>query len=168
VLLRKVFLIAAFVAALPLQASQSAQCTTRACLIKLADDYLAALVAHDPKRLPLALNFRFVENVQAKKAGEGLWQTASAVPTKFKIYVPDPVTGQIGFMGMMDRERQAADDRPALEDVQRPDHRGGACVGTRYQWPQSGFPARAAPGIQHARKEAHAALEDAGHCVFLL
>jgi hypothetical protein len=109
-LLRKAVSTAALLCALTLQAAQpaspppvtSAQCATRECLIKLADDYLAALVAHDPSRLPLALNVRFVENVQQKKPGEGLWQTASAGPTKFRIYVPDPVTGQIGFMGMME------------------------------------------------------------------
>jgi hypothetical protein len=112
-LLRRICPAAALACALALQAAQpqvvappasaqGTQCTTRECLIKLADDYLAALVAHDPRRLPLAPNFRFVENVQQKKPGEGLWQTASAAPTKFRIYVPDTVTGQIGFMGMME------------------------------------------------------------------
>jgi hypothetical protein len=85
------------------QAAQpTTQCTTRDCLIKLADDYLAALVAHDASRLPISPEIRFVENIERKKPGEGLWQTASAGPTKFRIYVPDPVTGTVGFMGMME------------------------------------------------------------------
>ena len=74
----------------------------RACLIKLADDYLAALVAHNPKGVPLAADLKFVENLAPTKAGEGLWATASAVPKTFAIHVPDPVSRQIGFIGMME------------------------------------------------------------------
>jgi hypothetical protein len=74
----------------------------RACLIKLADDYLAALVAHNPKAVPLAADLKFVENLAPTKAGEGLWATASAVPKTFAIHVPDPVSRQIGFIGMME------------------------------------------------------------------
>lgn len=73
----------------------------RACLIGVADTYLAALVAHDPSKAPMAANAKFVENAKAIKVGEGLWQTAASVPTTFKIYVPDPVSGQIGFIGVM-------------------------------------------------------------------
>jgi hypothetical protein len=74
----------------------------RACLNALVDSYLAALVAHDPSRLPIAANAKLVENVTAMKAGEGLWKTASAVPTTFKIYVPDPVSQEVGFLGVLD------------------------------------------------------------------
>ncbi len=73
----------------------------RACLNKMVDSYLAALVAHDPSRVPLAANIKFVENTVPMKPGEGLWKTASAVPTTFKIYVPDPTAQQIGFIGVM-------------------------------------------------------------------
>ena len=47
----------------------------RACLEKLLDTYLGALVAHDPKRLPLAPGARFTENGQALPPGDGLWGT---------------------------------------------------------------------------------------------
>jgi hypothetical protein len=73
----------------------------RACLKDLAHSYLAALVAHDPSRVPLAPDVKFVENIKRMQPGEGLWKTASAVPTTFAIYVPDPVSGQVGFLGMM-------------------------------------------------------------------
>jgi len=76
----------------------------RDCLIALTDTYLAALVAHDPSKAPLASNVKFVENVTRLKPGEGLWKTASATPTTFKIYVPDPVAQQVGFIGMMESE----------------------------------------------------------------
>jgi hypothetical protein len=73
----------------------------RACLIETANDYLAALVAHDPSEVELSADLRFVENAERLKAGEGLWKTASAVPSAFALHVADPVSGQIGFIGMM-------------------------------------------------------------------
>ena len=73
----------------------------RACLDKMVDSYLAAVVAHDPSRVPIAPGAKFVENAVRAKPGEGLWKTASEAPTTFRIYVPDPDAGQVGFMGMM-------------------------------------------------------------------
>ncbi len=83
------------------QAQSPINCRVRACYDRLVDDYLAALVAHDPSRIAFAPDARFVENIKATKIGEGLWKTASAAPTTFKIYVPDPVSGQVGFMGVL-------------------------------------------------------------------
>jgi hypothetical protein len=74
----------------------------RACLVAAANDYLAALVAHDPKAVSLAGSFKLVENTVPMKAGEGLWATASAAPKAFALPVPDPVAGQVGFLGMME------------------------------------------------------------------
>jgi len=73
----------------------------RACLKDLASSYVAALVAHDPSKVPLAADVKFVENVTPMKPGEGLWKTASEAPTTFAVYVPDPVAQQVGFIGMM-------------------------------------------------------------------
>jgi hypothetical protein len=73
----------------------------RACLNALVDTYLAAIAAHDPARAPIEPGAKFVENITRMKPGEGLWKTASALPTTFKIYVPDPVSGQVGFIGVM-------------------------------------------------------------------
>jgi hypothetical protein len=74
----------------------------RECLLETAGGYLAALVAHDPTKVKLSPQLKFVENAQRLTAGEGLWKTASAVPTAFALPVPDPVSGQIGFIGMME------------------------------------------------------------------
>ncbi|MDR2773706.1 MAG: hypothetical protein LBC19_02995 [Tannerella sp.] len=82
------------------------KCTDRQCLIELVDNYFKALVAHDPSQIPFAINVRFVENVDAKPIGEGLWQTASAVPSSFKIYVPDPAVREVGFIGMMEENER--------------------------------------------------------------
>ena len=45
-------------AALAFALPAAAQDCDRACLIKMADDYAAALVAHDPSKAPLASNRR--------------------------------------------------------------------------------------------------------------
>ena len=76
----------------------------RECLIDIADRYLAALVAHEPDALPMADEVRFTENTVLLDVGEGLWQTASAVPASFAIYVPDPVSRMLGFIGMMEED----------------------------------------------------------------
>jgi len=90
-------------AALALAASTHAAPVScdRACLKKLADDYVAALVVHDPKKVPLARDVRMVENIQRIQPGDGLWKTASAAPTTFAIYVPDVVAQQVGLLAVM-------------------------------------------------------------------
>ncbi len=76
----------------------------RAALLKLADDYFAALVAHNPKLVPLADNIKIVENVKRIAPGEGLWTTATAGPTEFKIVVPDTVSQQVGGLVVLQNE----------------------------------------------------------------
>jgi len=94
-----VALIGILAIAQPAQAA-SARCN-RACLKNTVDKYLAALVAHDPSKVSLAPNVEFVENTVPMHPGDGLWKTASALPTTFKIYVPDPVSEEVGFLGVM-------------------------------------------------------------------
>jgi hypothetical protein len=73
----------------------------RACLVALMDQYLTAVVKHNPAGVPIASDVKLVENLQTIAVGKGLWETATAGPTEFKIYVADPVAGQIGFMGVL-------------------------------------------------------------------
>jgi hypothetical protein len=108
----KPLLVSAWLLCSPFSGAQTVQntpqpldCLSRDCLLQLMDDYLAALVAHDPDGLPIAPNAWFVENVYHKPLGEGLWRTASALPrSNFSIYIPDPVSKQVGFLGMMEEE----------------------------------------------------------------
>ncbi|HKV05063.1 MAG TPA: hypothetical protein VJO53_08160 [Candidatus Acidoferrales bacterium] len=72
----------------------------RACLNGFVDQFLAALVAHDPSRLPLARDAKYTENGQALRLGDGFWGTASALPS-YKIYADDPQAGQVMFMGVV-------------------------------------------------------------------
>ena len=80
----------------------------RACLEGLVDQYLDAVVAHDPARVPLAKNVKFTENGQRLEIGDGLWRTMSGKGT-YKLYMADPQAGQAGFFGTI-REN----DAPAL------------------------------------------------------
>src|ERR1039458_8924063 len=85
-------------AAMGLNAASSCD---RACLVKITDQYLAAMVKHDPAGLPLAAGFKYTENTATIPMGDGLWVGASEGPTTFKIYAADPISGQVGFFGPM-------------------------------------------------------------------
>ena len=78
----------------------------RACMEGLVDQYLAAMVRHDPSGLPLSKGVRFTENTIELKLGEGLWIGASEVPSSFKIYAVDPASSQVGFYGVMKERGQ--------------------------------------------------------------
>lgn len=56
----------------PARAS-AAQCD-RACMTGMITQYVDALLAHDPSKLPLAADVRFTEDSQEMKLGEGLWK----------------------------------------------------------------------------------------------
>lgn len=68
------------------------------CLTGFVDQYLNALVAHDPSRLPLAAQVKFTENTIPLKLGDALWGTISGLGT-YKLYFADPQAGQVGFEG---------------------------------------------------------------------
>jgi hypothetical protein len=72
----------------------------RACLEGLVDQYLGALVAHDPKRLPLSADVVYTENDQILNVGDGFWKTAEAIGN-YKHVFADPEFGQVAFMGTM-------------------------------------------------------------------
>ena len=72
----------------------------RPCLEGLIDQYLAALVAHDPKRLPLSADVMYTENSQVMDVGDGFWKTAQGVGNYRHVFA-DPEFGQVAFMGTM-------------------------------------------------------------------
>jgi hypothetical protein len=88
-------------------AAQGAACD-KACLTSTADAYLAALVAHDASKAPMAANAKFTEQTKALKVGaDGLWKSAISVSPTFKIPVADPVSQQIGMIVMMKADGKA-------------------------------------------------------------
>jgi hypothetical protein len=117
-------LAVAFASAFTIASTASAQgaACDRACLLNTADAYVAALVAHDPSKAPMAPNAKFTEQSKVLKVGdEGLWKSAVAGATTFKIPVPDPVAGQIGAILMMKASAAAFPAGPARGNAPPPD-----------------------------------------------
>ena len=72
----------------------------RSCLNGFVDQYLDAVVAHDPSRLPLTPIVKFTENGQRLELGNGFWRTATDRGA-YKFYVDDPEAGEVAFEGTM-------------------------------------------------------------------
>ncbi|HUA01319.1 MAG TPA: hypothetical protein VMB02_13380 [Candidatus Aquilonibacter sp.] len=72
----------------------------RACLNGFVDQYLDALVAHDPSRLTVAPFVKYTENGQKLALGDGFWRSAAKRGT-YKFYVDDTDAEQVGFEGTM-------------------------------------------------------------------
>src|SRR5262245_12941065 len=72
----------------------------RACLENLVDQYLTALVAHDPKQLPLSKDVMYTENDQVIPIGDGSWKTIEGRGNYTHIFA-DPEFGQVAYMGTM-------------------------------------------------------------------
>ncbi len=72
----------------------------KTCLDGLATQYLVALVAHDPKRMPFAADVKYTEQDQVMQVGDGFWGTATAVGG-YRHCFPDPVEEQIGCIVTM-------------------------------------------------------------------
>ena len=77
-------------------AAAAAQPCDEPCLNQLVDSYLAALVAHDARRMPATQDVRYTENTIALPMKEGLWATASGLK-KYRHIIPDPESGAVGF-----------------------------------------------------------------------
>jgi hypothetical protein len=73
----------------------------RACLRTLLDQYLAAVVKHDPKAAPLRVGFRQTENAINVAPGGGVWKTVTGLGKMQRRYF-DPVSGQAGYYGLID------------------------------------------------------------------
>ena len=72
----------------------------RACLEGVMNQYLAALVAHDPKRIPLSADVKYSENYQVITIGDGHWKTMEGLGN-YKHIFADPEFGQVALMGTM-------------------------------------------------------------------
>ena len=72
----------------------------RACLENVVNQYLAAVVAHNPAGLPLSKDVMYTENDQKMEIGDGFWKTAEGRGNYTHI-IADPDFGQVAFMGTM-------------------------------------------------------------------
>jgi hypothetical protein len=92
----------------------------RTCLVGIMDGYMNAIFAHDPKAVPpLALDVRMTENTGHMDVGEGLLWRSKVEPTSFKIYIADPVQGQVA-----EQARLKIEGRDALVAVRLKIDRG--------------------------------------------
>ena len=116
------FVAAGLAAVCTTPALAQVQSCDRACLLKTADAYLAALVAHDKAKAPMAPGAKFTEQTKVLNVGEeGLWKSALSTSTTFKIPVADPVSGQIGMIVMMKAQGSAFPAPPARGNTPAPD-----------------------------------------------
>jgi hypothetical protein len=73
----------------------------RACLRTTLDQYLEAVIKHDPGAAPLFVGFRQTENAVVVHAGTGAWKSITALGKVQRRYL-DPVTGQAGYFGIVE------------------------------------------------------------------
>jgi hypothetical protein len=93
--------------------SRAASCD-RACLEGWVDRYFAAVIADDPRAVPLAPNVRFTENGQALPLGEGLWKSMKGAG-HYRLVVADPDAGQIALITtLVEDHADPARGTPAL------------------------------------------------------
>src|SRR6185436_3207925 len=79
----------------------------RACLKTTLDQYLNAVLKHDPAAVPLSIGFRQTENATVVKLSSGLWKTATALGKVQRRYF-DAVTGQAAYFGLIEENGSPA------------------------------------------------------------
>jgi hypothetical protein len=79
----------------------------RGCLEGFVNQYLDALVARDPARLPLTRDAKYTENGVQLKLGDGMWGP-KVVMGSYKLYFADPKSGQVGFYGSIEEHGHPA------------------------------------------------------------
>src|SRR5580692_1645410 len=100
-------------AACGVAAAQQGGACDRACLNGFIDQYLDAVLKHDPKLVPLTRNVKYTENGQRLDPGDGLWRSMASKGS-YRLYVDDTSTGEVVFIGTIREEgrmpgQQAAD-----------------------------------------------------------
>jgi len=83
----------------------------RACLEGMVDKYLDAVIAHDPKQVPIARNAKFTENGVRLELGDAHWKTVIGKGT-YRIFVTDVEAGQVAFIGTIHEEARGAQGTP--------------------------------------------------------
>src|ERR1700730_12568806 len=79
----------------------------RTCLKTSLDQYLAAVIKHDPAAAPLFVGFRQTANAIVMRPGTGAWKTITGLGKVQRRYL-DPVTGQAGYFGIVEESGNQA------------------------------------------------------------
>lgn len=93
--------LGAYAAAPP---AQSPSCN-RACLEGFVEKYFDAVIANDPKLVPLSPNVRFTEDGQRLLIGDGLWNTARA-KGKYRLFVTDVPAGSVAVLATIQEDHR--------------------------------------------------------------
>src|SRR5271156_2733418 len=75
----------------------------RVCLKAMLDQYLNAVVQHNPAAAPLSVGFRQTENAMVRRPGTGLWKSAKALGKVQRRYF-DAESRQAGYFGTLEEE----------------------------------------------------------------
>lgn len=73
----------------------------RACLRSTLDQYLNAIIKHDPAAVPLFVGFRQTENAVVVRLGTGAWKSVTGLGKLQRRYL-DPVSGQAAYFGIVE------------------------------------------------------------------
>jgi hypothetical protein len=73
----------------------------RPCLRGMLDQYLNAVIKHDPSAAPLMTGFRQTENSVVVKNGTGVWKSVTALGKLQRRYL-DAVSGQAAYFGIVE------------------------------------------------------------------
>ena len=103
-----------------LTAQVKADCD-RGCLRTTLDQYLRAVIAHDPAAAPLFVAFRQTENAINVPRGEGMWKTVTGLGKVQRRFF-DPVTGQAGYYGIVEEGTTLAIVTVRVRVEKRVDH----------------------------------------------
>jgi len=90
----------------PLACAAAADCD-RACLKSSLDQYLGAVVKHDPAAAPLFVGFRQTENAVVTRPGTGVWKSVTALGKLQRRYL-DPVSAQAAYFGIVEEGNSPA------------------------------------------------------------
>jgi hypothetical protein len=86
----------------------------RTCFNGFVDQYLAALVAHDPSKLPLTKTARYTKTGRRSSWAMACGARSSRMGT-YKLYFADPKAGQAGFYGTLEEHGHPAILGPRLK-----------------------------------------------------
>jgi hypothetical protein len=123
----------------------------RGCLSGALNSYLQALISHDPTRMSAKRNVKYTENGVRLNVGDGLWQTASAMPT-YRLEVIDDEAQQVGLLGRI--SENGNNNWFAVRLKVEPDHEISE-IETLINRSISAGPAAAPPGGAQSNTEPH-------------
>lgn len=109
----------------------------RQCLLDVMQQYLDALVAHDPSMLKVSSSVKVTDNGVEAKLGEGLFASGTTVLNDHRLDFADPVTGNVttqcvimeGSEGVIYMARLKVDKHEITEIESMTVHRQGAANG---------------------------------------